>query len=94
MVWCYAALTVVLGASLARLHRVQEVHHGYMGIGLGLLSLVLWPWLQWVGLVLLADDTYQHAFEAYCVIKGWTEPGDFTLIHRFGSWLLERLGGK
>lgn len=48
--------------SLALLGRVQEWHHGYLGlllIGAG----IFWTPLQYAGLVLLADDAVQHCVQ-------------------------------
>lgn len=82
-----AVLTTVLLVSLVLIHRVRELHHGFYGAILGFTSVFLhWHWL-WttVGLILLLDDTVQHAEEA---LRLRDRMGDFTPIHKLGAYLM------
>lgn len=83
-------LTLDLLGALLKLHRLREVHHGYLGAALCILQLAYhWPlWLSWIGIVLLIDDDVQHTAEALGHIPRMS---DFTPIHKLGAWLLGRL---
>lgn len=85
-------LAALLFASLWYMHRLDEVHHGFIGIALMLLS-GIWggPLLFWSGVVLLADDDVQHVYEALCLLLHRPVPPDFTPIHKLGAYLLGRL---
>lgn len=90
-----AGLIILLANSLAILGRLREWHHGYYGIAAALVG--VWAslsFLVWIGLVLLIDDDVQHVWEAIVKLSGHVPPGDFTPIHRIGSWLLSRFDQK
>jgi hypothetical protein len=82
-----AGLFLALLASLVRIHRVREWHHGYYGAAIvAVQSVARGPiWLAWLGLLLLADDAVQHIAEAFGVVP---RTADFTPIHRLGAWLM------
>ena len=89
-VWLPLALFAVLMASLAKLHRIAELHHGYYGVVLcGIPWSGGWHWLWWLGLFLLSDDVIQHVSEAVGLATS-----DWTPVHRLGSWLLTLFGGR
>lgn len=87
-----ATLTGLLFAALTGLHRVGEWdHHGYYGIALCALSLVWSPSAHWLivpGLILLADDTYQHVTQDVERLQGHAVRPDFTVIHKIGAWIV------
>lgn len=87
MIWLVAGLAIVLDLSLARLHRLAELHHGYYGAALAAVALELhWPtWVFWLGIALLVDDDVQHVTEALGLRP---RMADFTPIHKLGSWLM------
>jgi hypothetical protein len=76
--------------ALLELKRAGEVHHGYFGALLCFYGLIAsHDFVTWIGLILLLDDDVQHVWEVACGYLGRPIPGDFTPIHRLGSWLLE-----
>ena len=82
--WLPLACFAVLMGSLAALHRLDELHHGYYGAVLCWTPLLGLPsWLWWLGLYLLVDDTIQHLSEAIGIAKS-----DWTPVHRLGDWLV------
>lgn len=87
MVALIVVLAVVLDLSLAKLHRLAELHHGYYGAALAAVSLELrWPaWVFWLGILLLVDDDVQHVAEALGLRP---RMADFTPIHKLGAWIM------
>jgi hypothetical protein len=56
-----AIVLLLIGVvSLARLGRLREWHHLYLG---ALLFLVPWTPSRWVSLVIMADDALQHVVQ-------------------------------
>lgn len=92
LIWIAIVLTVILFASLIRLHRVEEWHHGYYGIALCLLAFgISGPrWLWVLGVLLLFDDDVQHVSEACGLVP---RMADFTPIHKLGAWVVSRFNG-
>lgn len=78
----YGALALVGLGSLGIIHRLREIHHLYIGMAL---ALVPWPAAHWVGLVLMLDDSVQHAVEAVAYLRGRIMP-DWSPIHRLYVW--------
>lgn len=90
--WAAIVLTVILFASLLRLHRVEELHHGYYGLAICLLAFgITGPhWLWALGLLLLLDDDVQHVSQALGLVP---RMADFTPIHKLGAWIVSRFNG-
>ena len=58
------AALLLFAWALTRLHRWNEIHHGFYGILGVVFGLMLgWHWLQVIGGVLLIDDAIQHAIQ-------------------------------
>ena len=84
--------------SLAILHRLTELHHGYYGILLAAATIpvgahphtaFLIPvsakvvWtLRLMAFALVVDDTFQHDRQAKALLSGEKPPGDFSPLHR------------
>ena len=86
MIYFGLGLFLVGMLALIRLHRVRELHHLYYGIVLFAFGMALGhSWVEWAGIVLLADDAFQHFVEAI----GWrARMDDFTPIHKLGAWIV------
>lgn len=79
-----AVLYIVLMWALTAIGRANELHHGYMGVVLLLAAPFLPPWSAVVGLVLLGEDTIQHAVEAFDLLVRHRVLNDWTPIHWLG----------
>ena len=79
----YGVLAVAGLAALVLIHRLAEIHHLYIGMAL---ALIPWPPAHWVGLVLMADDTVQHAVQAIDFLRGLKPRPDWSPIHRLYVW--------
>ena len=79
----YGVLAVVGLAALTVIHRLAEVHHLYIGMAV---ALIPWPPAHYVGLVLMADDTVQHAVQAVDFLRGMKPRPDWSPIHRLYAW--------
>lgn len=78
-----AALAVCLTVALAALHALVEWHHGYLGLLAVVAGLVqAAPALCALGLVILADDVYQHLRQAFGELQ-YRSPLH-RLAHRLG----------
>ena len=52
--------------------RWRRLHHAYWGAVLLIVGLLAgWPWLQWLGAVLLLDDGIQHAAQRLTGRTSW-----------------------
>jgi hypothetical protein len=82
-------LTFVLLVSLIALGRIKEIHHGYMGFIIMVIGIILHNHdLTIFGLVLLADDTYQHVIQFMYKMFELGKLNDFTIIHWIGVWVI------
>ena len=79
-----AVLTVILAWALTTIQRVDEIHHGYIGVVLICIPI---PWVQYVGLYLLFDDDVQHVWEAIQLLWHGKVVKDFTPAHWVGVGL-------
>ena len=84
--WAYGALALVGLVSLALIGRLVEVHHLYIGMAL---ALIPWPPAHWAGLVLMADDTVQHAVQAIDFLRGLKPRPDWSPVHRAYVWVYQ-----
>lgn len=63
--------------------RIDEFHHSYLGPPLVIVGWWTSPWVMFVGVVLTADDTYQHWRQTWCAEPEYRSP-----LHRlFGATL-------
>jgi hypothetical protein len=95
-VWLFGG-AVILIAALLRLGRLRELHHGYYGFALGVFAAMVGaPRLEIVALVILWDDTIQHAIQ--CVYPAFLSPLHWlygvtlwrlSLVRRLNAWLDE-----
>jgi hypothetical protein len=69
-IWLFAVIRLNVG---------REWHHEY--IGAALVALVWWPWVQWVGVAVMADDAWQHTVQL-------TRPTYLSPMHRAWDWVV------
>lgn len=75
----YGVLAVIGLAAIARLGRLVELHHLYWGAAI---ALIPWTPTRIVGLVLMLDDTVQHAVQAAQLLTGHAPEPDWSPVHR------------
>lgn len=83
-----AEARILEGVGLQRPRRVHadEMHHVYLGALIVVLGyLVAWPLLL-LGLIVMADDVYQHWRQVWCAEPYYRSP-----LHRLYGWTLWRL---
>ena len=75
------ALFLVWLVAVVRLDAWREWHHAYIGI---VLTFSTTPWVALVGVLILADDAWQHTKQTW-------EPSYESPLHRLYVWVYRRV---
>lgn len=80
--------------------RIDELHHAYIGPPLVVIGWFVSPWLMLAGVLLTADDTYQHWRQTWCAESDYRSPVHVLFaatlwklrwVQRLTKWLDARL---
>ena len=96
-------LLVFFATGFSEIVIVREFHHGYLGDALVLIGFFVVPLLAFIGIVLRADDTYEHVRQAWFGEPLFESPlhklygkylWSLPFIQKLNAWLDSKFGKK